>query len=92
MLLMLAGVVLWGFALALYAPGWFFVLIPLLAFPWNSWLLITLGMLLAVIVALWTSFSRVQTPVSQPLPHDDPPRDWTLSDERGEAPGDLNSK
>ncbi len=90
MLLMLAGVVLWGFALALYAPGWFFVLVPLLTFPWNSWLLIALGMLLAVIVALWTSFSHVQTPVSQPLPHDDPPYNWTPSDEQGDAPGDLN--
>jgi hypothetical protein len=90
LLLMLAGVVLWGFALALYAPGWFVVLVPLLDFPWNSWLLITLGMLLAVIVALWTSFSPVQAPISQPLPHDDPPHDWTPFDERGDAPGDLN--
>ena len=90
MLLMLAGVVLWGFALALYAPGWFVVLVPFLTFPWNSWLLIALGMLLAVIVALWTSFSQVQTPVSQPLPHDDPPFDWPPSDELHDAPGDLN--
>jgi hypothetical protein len=45
-------------ALALFAPGWFVVLISLLTFPWNSWLLIFLGMLIAVMVALWALFSR----------------------------------
>ena len=41
-----------GFALALFAPAWFILLISSLTFPWNSWLLIALGMLIAVVVAL----------------------------------------
>lgn len=80
MLLMLTGVLLWGFALALFAPGWFAVLLPLLDFPWNSWLLIFLGMLIAVIVAVFALFS--QTPVSQARPHDALPYDWVPSAER----------
>lgn len=87
-LMMFTGVLLWGFALALFAPGWFAVLLPLLDFPWNSWLLIFLGMLIAVIVAVFALFS--QTPVSQPRPHDALPYDWAPSDERGDDPGDLN--
>jgi len=73
MLLMLTGVLLWGFALALFAPGWFAVLLPLLTFPWNSWLLICLGMLIAVMVAVFALFSQATVP--QPRSHDDPPFD-----------------
>src|ERR1700732_3055202 len=57
MLLMLVGVLLWGFALALFASGWFFSLLPLLTFPWNSWLLIAFGMLIAFLVAMFAFFS-----------------------------------
>ena len=59
MVLMLIGVVLWGFALALVVPGWVAVLVPRLPFA--------LGMLLAVLVALWASFWQVRPPASQPL-------------------------
>lgn len=75
MVLMLVGVVLWGFALALFAPGWFAVLLPLLAFPWDSWLLI------AVVVALWASFRQVHPPASQPRPKDASPFDVDSSQE-----------
>jgi hypothetical protein len=57
MLLMLVGVLLWGFALALFASGWFFSFLPLLTFPWNSWLLIAFGMLIAFLVAMFAFFS-----------------------------------
>ena len=59
MVLMLIGVVLWGFALALVVPGWVAVLVLRLPFA--------LGMLLAVLVALWASFWQVRPPASQPL-------------------------
>jgi hypothetical protein len=61
MVLMLIGVVLWGFALALVVPGWFAVLVHWLPF---------VGMLLAVMVALWASFWLVPPSASQPRPHD----------------------
>src|SRR5215467_2519083 len=85
-LLMFTGVLLWGFALAFFAPGWFAVLLPVLDFPWNSWLLIFLGTLIAVMVALFALFS--QTPFAQPSPHDALPYDWAPFDERGDDPVD----
>lgn len=84
--MMLTGVLLWGFALALFAPGWFAVLHPLLDFPWNSWLLIFLGMLIATIAALWALFS--QTSASQPQPRDD----FAFSDEQTHFPVDANGE
>jgi len=87
-LLMFTGVLLWGFALALFAPGWFAVLLPLVDFPWNSWLLIFLGMFIALIAALWALSSSLL--VLEPRPHDDLAYDWAPFDERGDAPGDLN--
>ncbi|BCL79241.1 hypothetical protein ccbrp13_17060 [Ktedonobacteria bacterium brp13] len=77
MVLMLIGVVCWGLALVLMAPGWFAVLIPWLPFPF--------GMLLAVMAALWASFWRVQPPASQPWPHDASPSEVASS---GEPRGD----
>ena len=62
----------WLDAKIVRAPTLSILLVMCLA-PWNSWLLIALGMLLAVIVALWASFSHVQTPASQPRPHDASP-------------------
>jgi hypothetical protein len=62
MVLMLIGVVLWGFALALAVPGGFAMLVPRLPLP--------CGMLLAVVVAMWVSIFRVQPLASQPRPHD----------------------
>lgn len=81
MVLMLVGVVLWGVALALVAPGWFAVLLPSLTFPWHSWLLFALGMLLAVMVALWASFRHMHPPASQPRPHDALPSEVDSSGE-----------
>ena len=86
MLLMLVGVLLWGFALALFAPAWFFVLLPLLTLPWNSWLLIALGMLIAVLVAVFALFSppRARGSVA-PRPHEVSPSGVVLPQEpRGE--------
>jgi hypothetical protein len=88
MVLMLVGVVLWGVALALFAPGWFVVLLPLLAFPWDSWLLIALGMLLAVIVAVFASFWQGRPSASQPRRKDASFCDVTSSRERGYYPVD----
>jgi hypothetical protein len=65
MVLMLAGVGLWGVALALVTPGWVAVNSP--------WLPLACGMFLAVIVALWASIFRMQPPASQPRPHDASP-------------------
>jgi hypothetical protein len=62
MVLMLIGVVLWGFALTLAVPGGVAMLVPRLP--------LAFGMLLAVMVALWASFWQVQPPASQLRPHD----------------------
>jgi hypothetical protein len=48
---MLLGLLFWGFYLAILAPGLFFALLFPLNAPWNSWLLILVGMLISVIVA-----------------------------------------
>ncbi len=75
MLLMLVGVLLWGFALALFASDWFFILIPLLTFPWNSWLLIALGMLVAFLIAVFAFFSPRRA-LGHDAPHQEPPGTW----------------
>jgi hypothetical protein len=62
MVLMLAGVGLWGLALALVTSGWVAVNSP--------WLPLAFGMFLAVMVALWASFWLVPPSASQPRPHD----------------------
>jgi len=82
MFLMLAGMLLWGFALALFAPAWFFILLPLLTFPWNSWLLITIGMLIAFLIAVFALFSqqRVHRYPTQ-RPHDVSPFEFSLPQE-----------
>jgi hypothetical protein len=75
MLLMLIGVLLWGFALALFAPDWFFILLPLHTFPWNSWFLIALGMLIAFLIAVFAFFSPLRAR-SHATPHQEPPGAW----------------
>jgi hypothetical protein len=79
MVLMLIGTVLWGFVLALAVPGGVAMLIPRLPLP--------CGMFLAVMVALWASFWRVQPPVSQPRPHDASPAAGDSGDSSGEPQG-----
>lgn len=79
---MLIGVLLWGSALALFAPGWFFLLLPLLAFPWNSWFLIALGMLIAFLIAVFAFFSPLRTPShAAPRPHEASPSEFALPQE-----------
>lgn len=73
MVLILAGVVLWGIALVLVVPGWPAALAP--------WLLLASGIFLAVMVALWASFWQVQPPTSQPRPHDISPSEIDSSGE-----------
>lgn len=51
LVVMFLGLLFWGFYLAILAPGLFFTLLSLLSAPWNSWLLILIGMLISVIVA-----------------------------------------
>lgn len=75
MLLMLVGALLWGFALALFDPDWFFALLPLLTIPWNSWLLIALGMLIAFLIAVFAFFSPLRGR-SRPAPHQESPGLW----------------
>jgi drug/metabolite transporter (DMT)-like permease len=74
MVLMLAGVVLWGIALVLVVSGWPAAL--------ALWLLRASGIFLAVMVALWASIFRVQPPASQPRPHDASPAEGDSSGER----------
>lgn len=51
LIVMFLGLLFWGFYLAILAPGLFFTLLSPLRAPWNSWLLILIGMLISVIVA-----------------------------------------
>lgn len=51
LILMFLGLFFWGFYLALSAPALFFTLLSPLNAPWNSWLLLFIGMLISVIVA-----------------------------------------
>ena len=51
LIVMFLGLLFWGFYLAILAPGLFFTLLSPLSAPWNSWLLILIGMLISVIVA-----------------------------------------
>jgi hypothetical protein len=51
LVLMFLGLLSWGFYMALFAPVVFLMLLSVLNGPWNSWLLILIGMLVSVIVA-----------------------------------------
>jgi hypothetical protein len=51
LIVMFLGLLFWGIYLALFAPALFFTLLSPLNAPWNSWLLILIGMLISVIVA-----------------------------------------
>ena len=51
LIVMLLGLFFWGFYLAIFAPAVFFTLLSPLTAPWNSWLLILIGMLISVIAA-----------------------------------------
>jgi hypothetical protein len=51
LIVMFLGLLFWGFYLALFAPALFLTLLSLLSAPWNSWLLILIGMLISIIVA-----------------------------------------
>jgi hypothetical protein len=77
MVLMCIGAACWGFALVLIVPGWFAVLLP--------WLLLASGMFLAMMVALWAAFWKVQPSTSQPRPHDaSPSEDDSSREPRGD--------
>jgi hypothetical protein len=58
LVVMFLGLLFWGFYLAILAPGLFFTLLSPLNAPWNSWLLILIGMLISVIVAGWAVSSH----------------------------------
>jgi hypothetical protein len=61
LIVMFLGLLFWGIYLAIFAPALFFTLLSPLNAPWNSWLLILIGMLISVIVAaraLAPSFHR----------------------------------
>jgi len=51
LIVMFLGLLFWGIYLAIFAPALFFTLLSPLNAPWNSWLLILIGMLISVIVA-----------------------------------------
>lgn len=51
LIVMFLGLLFWGFYFAILAPGLFFTLLSPLNAPWNSWLLIFIGMAISVIVA-----------------------------------------
>jgi hypothetical protein len=50
LIVMFLGLLFWGLYLAILAPALFFILLSPLSAPWNSWLLILIGMLVAVVV------------------------------------------
>jgi len=50
LIVMFLGLLFWGIYLAVLAPALFFILLSPLSAPWNSWLLILIGMLVAVVV------------------------------------------
>ncbi len=58
LVVMFLGLLFWGFYLAIFAPAVFFTLLSPLTAPWNSWLLILIGMLISVIVAARVLSSR----------------------------------
>jgi len=51
LIVMFLGLLFWGIYLAIFAPALLFTLLSPLNAPWNSWLLILIGMLISVIVA-----------------------------------------
>ena len=51
LIVMFLGLLFWGIYLAVFAPALFFTLLSPVNAPWNSWLLILIGMLISVIVA-----------------------------------------
>ena len=62
MLLMLAGLLLWGGTVLYFLPAVFPQLLALLTLPSHSWLLELIGMLIALAVALFALFSDIHAP------------------------------
>jgi hypothetical protein len=53
-IVMFLALLFWGLYLAVFAPALFFMLLSPLTAPWNSWLLIVIGMFISVIVVART--------------------------------------
>lgn len=53
-IVMFLALLFWGFYLAVFAPALFFMLLSPFNAPWNSWLLIVIGMFISVFVAART--------------------------------------
>jgi hypothetical protein len=53
-IVMFLALLFWGFYLAVFAPALFFMLLSPFTAPWNSWLLIVIGMFISVFVAART--------------------------------------
>lgn len=76
MLLMLAGLLLWGGTVLYFLPAAFFQLLALLTLPTHSWLLELIGMLIALAVALFALVSDIHAPERrQAHPKDASPAD-----------------
>lgn len=93
LLLMIGGMLLWGGTVAFFLPEVFPQILALLTLPVNSWLLQLMGMLIALVVMLWTLFSRshVRNQVG-PRPKDASPSDVAAARSRGYYPVDGNNE
>lgn len=89
MLVMLVGLLLWGGTVLFFQPGVFPHLLALLTLPFHSWLLELIGMVIALVVALFALFSDTPSR-AQARPKDASPADVASSRERGYYPLDLN--
>lgn len=88
--LMVGSMTLWGATVAIFLPQVFPQLLSLLTFPWNSWLLQLIGMLIALVVAVHALFSQVAAS-HKPRPHDESPHDISSSYEQGYRPVETDS-
>lgn len=93
MLLMIAGMLIWAGTVLFFLPSIFSQILGLLTLPYNSWLLQFIGMLIALIVALFAIFRRPRgRGNAQPHAHDNSLSDVALPRERGYYPVDGNKE
>lgn len=93
MLLMIGGMLLWAGTVLFFLPSVFPQILALLTLPYNSWLLQFIGMLIALIVALFAIFRRPRLHnKTQQQPHDASVSDAASPRERGYYPVDRNKE
>lgn len=89
MLLMISGMLVWAGTVLFFLPSIFPQILGLLTLPYNSWLLQLIGMLIALVVALFAIFWQPRShSKTQQLPHDDALSDTVSPREHGYYPVD----